>query len=105
MRNTYTGHSVITQFQITIDGSLLGTNQLDLDSPIFFPNPVIDDLHFNFHNTTISKIEVYSLNGQFLETSIINSTNGSVDFSNFESGVYILKFDTERGSFFRKVVK
>lgn len=81
--------------------STLGTNEVKTENSISFENPIKSNL--NFHaKEKISKIEIYSSNGQLVKT--VNSNNTNV--SNLTSGVYLLKTTFQNGkSLISKVIK
>ena len=81
--------------------STLGTNDIKTENSISFENPIKSNL--NFHTKEkISKIEIYSSNGQLVKKVTSNSTN----VSNLTSGVYLLKTTFQNGkSMISKVIK
>ncbi|MFD1063473.1 T9SS type A sorting domain-containing protein [Winogradskyella litorisediminis] len=67
-----------------------------------YPNPVKDIIHIK-SNTALNKIEIYSLNGKMIHTENKAFDNLNLEFLN--SGIYLVKFYTENGSTFKKIVK
>ena len=56
-----------------------------------YPNPIIDNLYVeNTSQNNIRKLEIYSINGSLL--SIIESPETIIDMSNFNEGIYLVKF-------------
>ncbi|MCK7591411.1 T9SS type A sorting domain-containing protein [Subsaxibacter sp. CAU 1640] len=105
MRNPYTGHSITTEFMITIDSDLLGVEEVDNGIAKLYPNPVTDVLHID-GLSNIQKVNIYAMNGQLLSSqNVQNSMSTTVDFSNHGSGLYLVNVVTDNGSTFRRVVK
>ena len=51
---------------------------------------------------TVKNLSLFSLTGQLVYES---SNQNKIDISEFNSGIYILKVNTEKGSFTKKVLK
>lgn len=67
-----------------------------------FPNPVQNQL--NIETKGISKVQIFNQIGQeILEKDFENS--GEIDFSNFKSGIYLVKFSNTEGVNIQKVIK
>lgn len=72
----------------------------------FYPNPVTNQLYISGQNSAnqIVKIEIYDLLGSKLKE--IENPGNSLDFSEFQSGTYLLKSSLKDGSEInRKVLK
>ena len=67
-----------------------------------YPNPVFETLYFE--NAGNSKVEVLNIQGQILLSEFI-SQNGSIDFSIFKEGLYLLKVNTNEGTTVYKILK
>lgn len=70
----------------------------------FYPNPVNDVLNLKA-NSTIDQVEILNLLGQKVFVDTPNSLQKSVDFSDLQSGIYLVKvaIDGSEGTF--KIVK
>jgi len=88
--------------QIGIDAFNLAINYfnttLSIDEEEFrnteiklFPNPVINELNIKTNNSSVSKIEIYALNGARLMSQSI-SDNKNVRLSNLHAGIYFVSF-------------
>lgn len=67
------------------------------------PNPSETDVAFNYDITSSillsGKVEVFSPNGQLLQTTTVTGTNSySLPFSLYTSGVYVIKLTTSTGT-------
>jgi len=88
-----------------------GTNSI---TPVSFntlkvyPNPTNGILHLDIDaaSTTISSYSLLNVQGQTILSTDVNSTtiNTTVDVSNFSTGVYFLKINTENGSYTHRVI-
>lgn len=65
-----------------------------------YPNPVNNQL-FIETNSVINQVSLYNITGKLVYTSV-NQLN-SVNMENLESGLYILKVETENGTTSRKI--
>ena len=54
-----------------------------------FPNPVIDLLTLTFESEKIMGIDIYTSTGQLVQ-SLTLSKSGTIDFSSYPSGIYIV---------------
>ena len=67
---------------------------------MFYPNPTKDKIIFN---ENVNFIYVYSSSGFLVKQSEI--TSDELDLSNLNSGIYILKMQTESGIRIDKLIK
>lgn len=72
-----------------IKGLEMGIGQVEKDKILVYPNPVHDFLTLET-NIPINRVSVYSVDGKLLK-NFNQSKSNRIDFSNFPSGVYILK--------------
>ncbi|MEM6685537.1 MAG: choice-of-anchor L domain-containing protein [Bacteroidota bacterium] len=106
MQNTYTGTGITTSFRITVDASLLSTPESQLDTVVIYPNPVVDVLTIDTASIAIDTIQVYNISGQLLQTTVTNHyEKTTIDFSNFESGIYFLQINSDQGKIYKRIVK
>ena len=66
--------------------SNLSVNYIGSNKVKFFPNPTNDIVYFE--GIEIEKINIYSINGQYLETCL---KSNKIDLSKYTSGNYIIK--------------
>ena len=80
---------------------------IDLEMKVF-PNPTLDQIQLtiaDFDDETLSYVLMDASSKELLRNSIVSQTT-SIDFSNFESGVYILHVnDTAGRSTIFKIIK
>lgn len=68
------------------------------------PNPINDILHLSA-TTKITTIDIISVLGQKLFSNIFNQNDILIDLSNYATGTYLLKANSETGSKTVKIVK
>jgi hypothetical protein len=69
-----------------------------------FPNPVKDKLNIELEET-ITKVEIYNLNGARLLDEKVNKSTTEINVSKLKPGVYILEVFTKDNFFKRKILK
>ena len=88
---------------IGTDISLLELNKSEV---IIHPNPVGNQLYYNFNsNTILQKLEVYSLSGQLMLNKKVNANHGQFDISTIIDGTYIVQFVTHNAMVTKKFIK
>lgn len=74
-----------------------------------YPNPVNEKLtlDINTNGVTINSFEILSSQGQVLSTRSIDNSmiNETMDISNYASGIYFIKINTENGSLTQRFIK
>ena len=86
--------------------SLLSTSDVDLSNSIsLYPNPSSDEVIVKLSNLTDTSVEVYDLNGRIVLNEKLVLAANKLNISNFETGLYIFKFKTQRGELNIKFVK
>ena len=77
----------------------LSANELTmLEQPVIYPNPVQENLKFNTVEN-ITTVGIYDFAGTLVkEVSVAELQNSSLDVSNLESGMYIIRFADEGGN-------
>lgn len=70
-----------------------------------YPNPTDGVININTRFTS-GTYQVYNLQGKVIIQNILDSTNNSIDFSKFDSGIYLLKIKEDSGkTYFKKIIK
>lgn len=72
-----------------------------------YPNPVIDKLHIKSTNISgVKEINIFNLLGNLITSTVdISSEELLVDFSSFDSGIYMIQMKTEDATLVRKIIK
>ena len=86
--------------------SSLSTSNSTLNELIIYPNPTKDKLILKTPSHLIgSNVNMYSTLGQSLSNFTLDKANTSIDLSSFKKGIYLLKFQTDNGSFVKEIIK
>lgn len=73
-----------------IEGNILSTPDLALNSFKVYPNPVVDVLTIS-SNEIVQNVNVYNILGQLVNQVTPNVASPTVDFSTLKSGVYFVE--------------
>lgn len=81
----------------------LSTDSFNLESAInLFPNPVSDILTIELPSSTvIEKVSMYNAIGQ----KSLETNQSKIDMSSLAKGIYVIKFETNKGTFHKKLIK
>jgi beta-glucanase (GH16 family) len=86
--------------------SSLSSSNSTLNELIIYPNPTKDKLILKTPSYLIgSNVNMYSTLGQSLSNFTLDEVNTSIDLSSFKKGIYLLKFQTDNGSFVKEIIK
>ena len=86
--------------------SSLSSSNSTLNELIIYPNPTKDKLILKTPSHLIgSNVNMYSTLGQSLSNFTLDKVNTSIDLSSFKKGIYLLKFQTNNGSFVKEIIK
>lgn len=91
----------------TVDAtSSIDTEVIEVSNTRVYPNPVMNSLNIEFETiNTDTEVEIYSTNGQLMYKDVEYRNFGinkvSVDMSNYQSGMYIVRLGNE----VKKVIK
>lgn len=92
----------LLEIQIEGDGDI-GVDEEYAADVFLYPNPVNDVLHLECENMT--GYDMYSYDGRLIKSSQTTDNEAVIDFSDFDSGAYLLKIKTIDGTFTRRVIK
>ncbi len=94
---------------ITVDSTGCSETQLGIDDEILgnslklYPNPSTNILTIESKNSTISKVEIYTVLGKKIKE--ITSNFGSITTNKLPKGIYIIRIYSEKSSMIRKIIK
>ena len=99
----YTGFAIDYKLEET---SSIDTEVIEVSNTRVYPNPVMNSLNIEFETiNTDTEVEIYSTTGQLMYKDVEYRNFGinkvSVDMSNYQSGMYIVKLGNE----VKKVIK
>ena len=106
---TYYASQTVNGFESTNRLPVTVSLTLGLDNTVFenlkfHPNPVKNTLEIS-NAATIDKVSVYNLLGQLVQEKATNSTLYQMDFSEINSGVYLVKIQSENNEKTVRIVK
>ena len=98
-----------TETGVTVNSIGCSSNQLSVDDEILhnslklYPNPVTNIFTIESKNSTISKVEIYTVLGKKIKE--ITSNFGSITIDKLPKGIYIIRIYSEKSSMIRKIIK
>jgi hypothetical protein len=99
----YLNWFIYADFIYSID-CILGVDSYSLNDINIYPNPVNDALYIdNYENFNIEKLVIYDISGK--ELLIFKENFSQIDLSTLTTGLLILKIETERGTFIKRIIK
>ena len=105
--STYTFSNVIANHTIHVDFSV-GINENELAQLVeLFPNPTtsIIELRLKTDDLHIKECKVFDMYGKLMRVIPIHAETTSIDVTDFASGVYFVRMESERGTISKKFVK
>jgi len=89
---------------VTISNQSLSVNENNLSSQIsIYPNPVKNQLFIELDNQKVTEITIIDYSGRVVKT--INSNVNTINVSDLQQGIYILKVATENGVLTNRFIK
>jgi hypothetical protein len=76
----------------------LGVDDVELKDFSLYPNPTKDKLYFN-SSYIINRIRIYNAVGQLLGDYLLNDTDGEINLSKLENGIYFIKINNQLKSY------
>ncbi|MDO6761173.1 T9SS type A sorting domain-containing protein [Tamlana sp. 2_MG-2023] len=95
-------NGAVRSYALDIDGSL-STEDFEQNTINIYPNPVENLLSINSNNLVITDVTVFDYAGKIVKTIIWNDTD--LNLSDLDSGMYILRINTDHGILTRKLIK
>ncbi len=84
------------------------TERIIQNNILVFPNPTNDVINIEFENNVFTGMTIFNIQGKTLYnlSKTLNSGNSlKIDFSEYKTGIYILKIETTTASFVTKVYR
>ncbi|MFN8395162.1 MAG: T9SS type A sorting domain-containing protein, partial [Bacteroidia bacterium] len=96
---TVTNSSIVVSYLVT------GVNQLAINPPVVFPNPTNGSVRISQIGTNAMEVTATDILGHSVKT-LRNASGNSVlmDTDDLASGIYILRIQTDLGSYLRRLV-
>jgi len=87
---------------------VLGVNEyLNANNVIMFPNPVEENITFNFNKGTQADFSVFDVLGKLViyQPNVLISEEHSIDVSKLNNGVYFIRINSDKGTITKKLIK
>ncbi len=102
-------------YKINPTGNVVGLYEISIDAEIFkvFPNPVLDEFRILFsenineylHNSSDGLITIHNVSGkEIYRNSNFEKNEMSIETHNFESGIYLVKFQSMKFQDSKKLI-
>lgn len=88
-----------TKFEFS---SIVGTKELSGIDISVYPNPAED--YFSLMTDGNGYYELYNIEGKILKTEKLSTTSHLIDVSNFNPGIYFVKYSGKENTSFKKVI-
>jgi hypothetical protein len=99
----------VNRFQLGINNSVLSNDSFELNGLTVYPNPVVNTVNVNLaeFNGVVHSVQLYDMMGRAVQSKQISDGLNTVDLdmSSLSSGIYIIKLDTDKGQFQKKLIK
>lgn len=99
------GNTKSCTYSVTVNNTATAIHDISKDGIIIYPNPVSDKLSVVSDYNKVKCIDIYDLTGNLMYSKANVSETEKIDFSQFNSGVYIISIKTDNLTFTRKVLK
>lgn len=83
--------------------SAMGVEGFIASSCQVFPNPTNDKINVK-SSVEVNRIQIISINGQLVFDEIVNKLDYQIDVSEFVSGMYFIKLETNKGNISKKII-
>ena len=104
-RDKYGDIHVMRELSIYTTLDITGIAELKDAGFSLFPNPVSHTLTIDGGNSTITRVEFYTLNGKLVKQVSNTGAIASIDLSSLSSNMYIVKVKTSKGIYATKIRK
>ncbi len=99
------GYTEVARIAFTISDTVLSVTEFDTQVQLsMYPNPVVDQLTIRA-DQSISNISIANTLGQVVYVSNTITTEKTIDFSTFNSGIYMVSITTEFGTKTERIIK
>jgi hypothetical protein len=85
--------------------AIINVSNVSVDMMKVFPNPVINTLQIEAAYDMIRNVIVYSITGEKVFEQSYSAQAAQVDFTQFNSGVYLIRIKTNNGERYERIIK
>lgn len=90
---------------ITFTTSTVGVEHYELEHTEVYPNPTTGQFRIQNTEVRIQSVEVFDVYAKLMYSVEVNDNTVTVDASNYASGVYFIRINTDKGLVNRRIVK
>lgn len=91
------GSELLLDKMVLKNSATTGVNEATVTTASVYPNPAVDVLNFKLEGADASSVTIFSLDGKVLISQSVNGSNGSVNVSELNTGMYIYQIATVNG--------
>ena len=101
----YNAPIITNSVSTTVVENTLSINKNELEASLrIYPNPATTELNIKVSkDVKVNKVSFYSVTGKLLFSTLKTSSN--YDLTNFKSGIYFVKVETNKGVVNKKIIK
>ena len=89
---------------VAVHNSVLGVSDNTLEGFSYYPNPVTSEINLSA-KSNLDEVTIFNLVGQKVYTDKPNNSRKSIDISNLQTGMYIMKISSEGKTASYKIAK
>lgn len=93
------------EMDVVIESKSTSIDQIESDFVKIYPNPTSDDLNIQTVDYDKYEIHVFNVLGQKVIHSIMEGNHTVFDLSKLNTGVYIIKIQSDKGVYSKKITK
>lgn len=84
----------------------IGTENIETKENFkLYPNPATNSVNIEFHTLVPNSfIDIYTLDGQLVQSIEVQTKNNTIDVSDYSKGVYILKFISPENVYLKRLI-
>ncbi len=93
-------------FKKTLYLDLKGKAPFNVEADInIYPNPSTNQFFIHANDQVqISKVDIFGMDGNLVESNIINFETARIDVSEYQTGIYMARVETEKGTVMKKFI-
>ncbi len=96
---------IIKRGNITLNVGTLSVDDNWVQSLSIYPNPAKDIINIKLNNYQNTSATLYDISGRLMFEKKLNSDISSIDVSNLNNGMYLLKINAENKTITKRVIK
>jgi len=98
------GNETICSFDVVVD-TYVGIIDLSANEISVYPNPTSGIVNFDLSNLNVQRIIISDISGKVIIEKTVTNQHENFDFSDYISGIYLVKLMTDKDVFTTKIIK